>query len=407
MVKAKKGENSWLLPVLCAGGSFLLFLVLTYLMPDGEPLENGNLIRREDYGGSARQYELLAEGLGEDSLPIIVEVSHRAYSEEEAEEVFYKMMDGMEERIRGENPSLMEVSKKLNLFSSDDETGVACQWQSSEPEWLSSSGEIRKQADTPLDLILFVKLKAGEHEAEFEMPVRMVPPVLTEQEKLQEQLGALITQENEKQKGEAYLELPKELEGQYISYQTREKNSYGVIPVLGLFAAALLLVRQRQEKREAEKRREQALLLDHAEVVSKLMVFIGAGMTIRGAWERIVRDYEESGRKPERPAYEEMRKTYLQLVNGMPEGEAYRAFGKRCRLQPYLKLSSLLEQNRKTGTKNLRGILREEMEDAFELRKNLARRLGEEAGTKLLLPLFMMLGIVMVMIMVPAMMTMG
>ena len=55
----------------------------------------------------------------------------------------------------------------------------------------------------------------------------------------------------------------------------------------------------------------------------------------------------------------------------------------------------------------MRGILQAEMADALEQRKNLARRLGEEAGTRLLLPLFMLLGIVMVMIMVPAMMTMG
>ncbi len=47
-------------------------------------------------------------------------------------------------------------------------------------------------------------------------------------------------------------------------------------------------------------------------------------------------------------------------------------------------------------------VLEAEMEAAFEQRKNLARRLGEEASTKLLLPLFMMLLIVMVMITVPA-----
>ena len=102
-----------------------------------------------------------------------------------------------------------------------------------------------------------------------------------------------------------------------------------------------------------------------------------------------------------------MRYTYYQLKNGVSESRAYQDFGRRCRLQPYLKLSSLLEQNRRTGTKDLRGILQMELADAFELRKNLARRMGEEAGTKLLLPLFLMLGIVMIMIMVPAMMTMG
>lgn len=95
------------------------------------------------------------------------------------------------------------------------------------------------------------------------------------------------------------------------------------------------------------------------------------------------------------------------MQSGMAEGEAYQEFGRRCRLQPYLKLSGLLEQNRRSGTKNMRMILQTEMSDALEQRKNLARRLGEEAGTKLLMPLFFMLGIIMVMIMVPAMMTMG
>ena len=74
-------------------------------------------------------------------------------------------------------------------------------------------------------------------------------------------------------------------------------------------------------------------------------------------------------------------------------------------LQPYLKLAGLLEQNRKTGTKNLRQLLLLEMTDAFEQRKNLARRQGEEAATKLLIPLFLMLGVVMVIVVVPAFLT--
>ena len=61
-----------------------------------------------------------------------------------------------------------------------------------------------------------------------------------------------------------------------------------------------------------------------------------------------------------------------------------------------------MEQNRKTGTKNLRYLLQTEMADAFEQRKNLARRQGEEAATKLLIPLFLMLGVVMVIVVVPA-----
>ena len=50
--------------------------------------------------------------------------------------------------------------------------------------------------------------------------------------------------------------------------------------------------------------------------------------------------------------------------------------------------------------------MEQESADAFEERKNLAKKYGEEAGTKLLLPMMIMFGIVVAVIMVPAMMSM-
>ena len=46
-----------------------------------------------------------------------------------------------------------------------------------------------------------------------------------------------------------------------------------------------------------------------------------------------------------------------------------------------------------------------ELQDAFEERKNMAKKYGEEAGTKLLLPMIIMLIVVMAIIMVPALMS--
>ena len=42
------------------------------------------------------------------------------------------------------------------------------------------------------------------------------------------------------------------------------------------------------------------------------------------------------------------------------------------------------------------------MAEAFLERKNIAKRLGEEAGTKLLLPMFLMLAVVLVIVIGPA-----
>ena len=47
------------------------------------------------------------------------------------------------------------------------------------------------------------------------------------------------------------------------------------------------------------------------------------------------------------------------------------------------------------------------MEEAFRQRAELAKKKGEEASSKLLLPLFGMLGIVMIMVTAPAFLTFG
>ena len=94
--------------------------------------------------------------------------------------------------------------------------------------------------------------------------------------------------------------------------------------------------------------------------------------------------------------------TCYELDSGVSETVAYEHFGKRCRSIPYMKLSNLLVQNLRKGSNRIQDALRQEARTAFEDRKNMARKLGEEAGTKLLLPMMLMLGIVMVLIMIPA-----
>lgn len=50
-------------------------------------------------------------------------------------------------------------------------------------------------------------------------------------------------------------------------------------------------------------------------------------------------------------------------------------------------------------------ILQTEAAQSFEERKARAKRLGEEAGTKLLVPMFFMLAVVLVIVIVPAFMS--
>ena len=217
---------------------------------------------------------------------------------------------------------------------------------------------------------------------------------------------AEIREEDQSQGGESFT-LPEQFEGRELSYRDPEGRPLWALPALGILAAVFYETEEKEQRKRAREKRERELMRDYPEVVSRLTVFLGAGLTVRGAWEKVVRGYEKSlaegGRK--HAAYEEMREALARMEKKVPEGKAYQEFGKACGLQPYLKLAGLLEQNRREGTKNLRGTMRLEMASAFEERKNLARKQGEEAGAKLLIPLFLMLGVVMAMVMAPALLS--
>ena len=147
------------------------------------------------------------------------------------------------------------------------------------------------------------------------------------------------------------------------------------------------------------------MLLDYPGIVSRLVLYMGAGVTIRNAFRKIAYDYKkqkEEGKGIKRYVYEEMLITCYELDGGVSELSAYENFGKRCKLPQYIKFSNLLSQNLRKGSNNLLTVLRQEAVSAFDERKNLAKKLGEEAGTKLLLPMMLMLGIVMLLIIVPA-----
>jgi hypothetical protein len=61
-----------------------------------------------------------------------------------------------------------------------------------------------------------------------------------------------------------------------------------------------------------------------------------------------------------------------------------------------------LAQNLKKGNQELLSVMQQEAKASFEERRSTARKLGEEAETKLLLPMIVMLAITMLIIIIPA-----
>jgi hypothetical protein len=134
------------------------------------------------------------------------------------------------------------------------------------------------------------------------------------------------------------------------------------------------------------------------------VLYLGAGLSIRSTFNKLGEDYlrqREAGME-ERGAYEEILLVCRELASGVPETEAYAQLGQRCRSRQYTKLSAILAQNLKKGNQELLSVMQQEAKASFEERRSTARKLGEEAETKLLLPMIVMLAITMLIIIIPA-----
>ena len=132
-----------------------------------------------------------------------------------------------------------------------------------------------------------------------------------------------------------------------------------------------------------------------------MALYQATGMTIRNIWAAI---YEEGVKKKgeENPMYREMGRTLNELKSGVSEGMAYKRFGERTKAQELIRFTALLSQNLRKGSSKLKELLDAESVNAFSQRKLRAVKLSEEAGTKLLFPMMLLLMEVMVLIMVPA-----
>ena len=144
---------------------------------------------------------------------------------------------------------------------------------------------------------------------------------------------------------------------------------------------------------------------EYPKIVNQLVLYLGAGMNLKAAFQIISEEYQEdyqTGKIKFRYAYQELYVMMNQLGTGISEKTAYEDYAKRIGENCYLRFMTLVVQNLQKGAAGLLKALEEEEEAAFMKRLEQAKKLGEEAGTKLLFPMLILLIVVMAMIMMPA-----
>lgn len=382
--------------------------VLVYLADSrqapGKNAEGKSVIARGPHGTGTQKVDLQL-GLNGQQIPVTVEVKEKQYTGEELPKVFEKAGAILEKAILGDNSDLDQVRHNLNLIERIPDTGIHVSWETDNYEVINLLGELQQDRLTEEGTVVELKafLSYGNEEAVHIFHANIFPPDLTKEEEQLKKLKNAIRKKEENSAGQNHLVLPDKLEGNPITWKYPADSRAAGVFVLGIVGAGAVFTLDRQKQKKKAKDRQRQLLTDYPQLISQLLLFLGAGMTVRRAWYKMSGEYaKRKHRKGSRAAYEEMSFTMHELQSGISEGECYERFGGRCGLAEYRRLGAFLSQNLRKGTKGLNELLQREAKDAFEDRKKRARRLGEEAGTKLLGPMMLMLAVVLIIIVVPA-----
>lgn len=404
-MKIKKKDMIYLKAGILSAVTVICFISV-YLWDNSREIktnENGEQILERSENGENQTHKMKVR-IGEKESDMDISVSGRMYNSKELNIAFQTASEELETLILGENKSLDEVRSNLDLITAIPDTDISVSWQTDRYDVIDMQGNLQK--DSMEEEGTVVKLTAvlsyADEKAAHEFYVKVYPPLQNDDERIMEDLQTSIVRSDEKTATEEYMVLPDSVNGEKIQWKYGTDQRAAAILVIGIGAAGMLIISEGQRKKEEEKKNSRQMRIDYPQIINKFNLYIRAGMTIRRAWFLIVRDYEKKHDGKKRKAYEEMIFTMNQMQGGVPEGECYENYGKRCGISCYRKLGTMLSQNLKKGSGGLSQLLEREAQESFEDRKNLAKKMGEEAGTKLMIPMFLMLIIVFAIVIIPA-----
>jgi len=370
-----------------------------YLVYEKEGVVNeGGIVERNGYDGDVSTVYITAdiENIGTEEIEL--EVKNRQYTFQQCEEIYEQCRSQMIDIVLNGNVGFDNISGDLNLITGMEDVPFEFSWYAVDSNIIDENGKII--AHEPGETIIFLTVSYGgwKKEEEFEMQVNAVET--SNPDTIKEYLSEAVSLAEEESRTGEYIVLPNEVEGLNVTYTD---SSAGRNPGIFLFPIAAtigIIYGSKRDKKKEEDQRKEKILTEYSMVIQKMVMYLSAGMSLRNVWIRI---YEDSiSQHKHNPIYEEMGITVNELKTGISEAEAYAGFAKRIGIPSITRFTTLITQNLKKGSTNLSVLLSIEAKEAFEERKRRARVRGEQAGTKLLLPMILLMTMVMVIIMTPA-----
>lgn len=192
--------------------------------------------------------------------------------------------------------------------------------------------------------------------------------------------------------------LPKEFEGKKVTWKVKKDYTFILLLFLGGFMSALILGEPAWEKKKAENKKKELLMMQYPQLVEVITILMGAGMSLRQALKEITAENQlQNG-----PLRTKLQAIVDKVKAGQSMVTALTEFADSCNSHTYRKFVGLLLQNQEKGTEGLAGILELEVQESELMRLSLVKEKAQKAETKILIPMTMLLMVVVAILMAPA-----
>lgn len=171
--------------------------------------------------------------------------------------------------------------------------------------------------------------------------------------------------------------------------------------VIGLGMGALLPYVTLQDLEKKVKARHNEIAMDMPELVNKIVILTGAGLTLQGALAKITEEMYS-----DKILYKELSYTMDMIASGESADAAFDRMSTKCNTVEMRRFVSIIIQNIHRGGTDVSSALKSIGEELWAARKATALRVAEEASTKMLFPMMLMLFAVVLLVIAPAIQSM-
>ena len=369
--------------------------------------KNVTELSRPNDGSDSVTYTLIAD-TDEATEYIDIDISKKMYEYSEIIAIFDKYREEIINAMLGENASSEHVTKSLCFPSSIGDENISLSWQPENLSFIDLNGDLLYEniSSDGTHTCVYVTMELDDVEVTLMAGVILYPDASNASSLIHTELMNYINENSNPYS--STVSLPSSISGSNVTFSFPDNSSSLMLFPVSVIVCIILFFAADKELNSKLMLRNNQMLSDYPEIVSKLLLLSNAGLNIRNAFKKITDDYYNGLSSDDIPhyAYEELSITLNSLCNGRSEATAYTEYGKRCQLMPYMKLGSLLEQNLNKGAKEMRFHLNSEVKNAFQNYKSEIIMKSKQAETKLIFPMILILIVIMLLIMVPSFMNM-